>query len=222
MKISNKRLLAALMATCCGVASVASAGTIYTSDFSGNYGAPDSSGSGYATYNAGRTIDGWTVGGAGVDIINDAYAPVPFPESTHYAVDLSALSAGSLTQSFSTTSGDFYSVSFYLSGNGTGAPDVKTTVYADNGSPTDTTSYTSSYSGGWTQYTYGFTATSASTTISFTSLVDTPQGPTIDYIQLTDNTVGASVPLPATAWGGMGLLGLIGASKTRKYLLGKN
>jgi hypothetical protein len=58
---------------------------------------------------------------------------------------------------------------------------------------------------GWTEYTYNFVATGASTTLSFASLDNSPYGPALDGVSV------AAVPEPA-AWGmligGFGLAGL--------------
>jgi choice-of-anchor C domain-containing protein len=68
----------------------------------------------YLTVNAGGTaITGWTVGSGGVDYIGSYWQAADGSRS----VDLSGNAPGFVSQSFATTAGATYTVSFYLAGN---------------------------------------------------------------------------------------------------------
>jgi choice-of-anchor C domain-containing protein len=162
---------------------------------------------GFTTLGAGDTsITGWTVGGNTIDYIGTYWTPA---DGT-YSLDMSGDSPGSISQTFDTVSGQTYNVGFDLAGNPAGPPIVKTMDVDVGGAPTpftfDTTGATLSNMG-WRNLVYTFTASGASTTLTFTSL-DTPgtaYGPALDNVSLT------AVPEPAT-WAMMILgIGLIGA-----------
>ena len=80
-------------------------------------------GAGFEQLNAGDTsIDGWTVEAGSVDWIG-TYWPA---QDGSMSIDMSGVNAGTLSQTFATTVGNTYTVSFYLSGNPAGPPTVKT------------------------------------------------------------------------------------------------
>jgi choice-of-anchor C domain-containing protein len=133
------------------------------------------------------SIDGWTVDAGSVDWIG-TYWDAPDGDMS---IDLSGADAGTLSQTFDTTIGNTYTVSFLLSGNPAGPPAVKTLdVSATGATPT---SYTHDTTGtdlttmDWTLETYSFLATSASTTLSFVSTTDTVFGPAIDAVVITES-----------------------------------
>jgi len=66
----------------------------------------------------------------------------------------------------------------------------------------------------FTTYSFGFTADSTSTTLSFTDLTTLSQSASTDFV--IDNVSVSPVPVPAAAWlFGSGLLGLIGAARRK-------
>lgn len=73
----------------------------------------------YLTVDPGGTIldgtSGWTVGGAGVDIISAPSYPV---HSGAQALDLNACDAGSITQTFPTVAGHTYDILYWVNSNG--------------------------------------------------------------------------------------------------------
>ena len=74
----------------------------------------------YSTYASGSTFVGdsgntWNVGGAGIDIINSAYAPLLFPHGIQ-AIDLNALDKGSIDTTVSLAAGS-YTLTFWLAAN---------------------------------------------------------------------------------------------------------
>ena len=133
------------------------------------------------------SIDGWTVDAGSVDWIGTYWTA---PDGA-MSIDMSGADAGTLSQTFDTTIGNTYTVSFLLSGNPAGPPAVKTLdVSATGGTPT---SYTHDTTGtdltsmDWTLETYSFLATSASTTLSFISTTGGVFGPAIDAVVVTES-----------------------------------
>ena len=165
----------------------------------------------YATHNNGSTaITGWTVGGASIDYIGSYWAAGEGDRS----IDLSGNTAGSVAQTFDTVIGQHYLVSFLLAGNPDGAPSVKNVGVGATGNATANITFDSTgnsrSSMGWTQYSYDFVATGASTTLSFASLDNSPYGAALDGVSV------AAVPEPAV-WGMMiGGFALAGGSLRRR------
>jgi choice-of-anchor C domain-containing protein len=131
-------------------------------------------------------------------------------------VDLNGNGPGAIGQTFVTTPGATYRVTFCLAGNPQGLVAVKTLDVSATGGPTasyqfDTTGRTLTDMG-WTQRTYDFVATGASTTVTFTSTTSTAFGPAVDNV-----TLAQIQPIPAqtqaiptvSEWGMAMLIGLI-------------
>jgi choice-of-anchor C domain-containing protein len=202
------RLLLTAAVVALGFAGSAQAATIVNGSFeTGTF-----TGGAFDTLGAGNTnITGWTIGGAGVDWIGSHWQA----SNGNRSVDMSALSAGSLSQTLLTTIGQSYKLTFDLSGNPDGAPFPKQLNVAINGgTPTtfafDTAGRSRPNNMGWLGQTYFFTATSASSVLSFTSLANTPSGPALDNVQI------AAVPEAGT-WAMMiAGFGLAGASLRRR------
>ncbi len=167
----------------------------------------------FTTLNSGdsTSITGWTVGGSGVDYIGTYWTPNEGARS----IDLSALGAGSLAQTFDTVAGKSYRVSFYLAGNPAGAPLIKTARVSASGNAAsdysfDETGFSLSNMG-WALKSYDFVAgAGTSTTLTFASLNDTPYGPALDNVSIS------AVPEPAS-WALMiAGFGFAGASLRRR------
>jgi choice-of-anchor C domain-containing protein len=170
-------------------------------------GSPSDGRQGLTTVSSGSTnITGWTVGGNGIDWIGPYWQAASGTKS----IDLSALSAGSISQdNIATTVGQQYRVTFDMAGNPDGGNVVKSlNVQATNGGTTQT--YTFDTTGksktnmGWTTYLYDFFATSSSTTLSFTSLDTGPYGPALDNVSIQV----IPVPEPASILGVAAVAGL--------------
>ena len=184
------------------MATTSQAATIVNGSFeSGSFTA-----AGFDTLAAGNTsITGWTIGGAGVDWIGNYWQA----SNGNRSIDLSALSAGSLSQSFSTVIGQRYNVKFDLAGNPDGGPALKQMVVTINDVDAATfdftTGATSRANMGWIGNQYNFTATSTSSTLKFTSLTQTPSGPALDNVSIS------AVP-EASTWAlliaGFGMVGV--------------
>ncbi len=200
-----RRILPVLAAL--AIAGSANAATIVNGSF--EIGIPDPGS--FATVPAGGSnIDGWTVGGAGVDYIGSYWVSQDGARS----LDLSALTAGSVSQDIATDIGTTYVVSFYMSGNPDGAPDIKTLTASAGSTSANYNVDTSTFATPdlvWTRYTLRFTALAAATTLTFGSADDSPWGPALDNITI------AAVP-EASTWGmliaGLGLVGM--ASRRRR------
>ena len=144
-------------------------------------------GSGFEQLNAGDTsIDGWTVAAGSIDWIDGYWTA----EDGSMSLDLSGTEPGTISQTFDTTIGNTYTVSFFLSGNPAGDPTIKTLDVTATGAAA--TSYTYDVTGNdlanmnWTAETYTFLATSASTTLSFVSTTTTAFGPALDDVVITE------------------------------------
>jgi choice-of-anchor C domain-containing protein len=142
---------------------------------------------GFEQLNAGDTsLDGWTVDAGSVDWIG-TYWPA---QDGSMSIDMSGLDAGTLSQTFATTVGNTYTVSFYLSGNPAGPPAVKTLNVSATGGTVSSYSFDASAntlsSMIWTQETYSFLATGTSTTLSFVSTTPGPFGPALDNVVVTE------------------------------------
>jgi choice-of-anchor C domain-containing protein len=144
---------------------------------------------GFVTLNSGDTfIQGWTVGGNGVDLNGNYWQPSDGKNS----VDLSALAAGSLAQTFPTIPGARYNLRFDLAGNPAGTPAVKTLrvmvaeVSQDFSFDTTGKSLTNM---GWVTKSLSFKATSPATTLTFESLDNTFYGPVIDNVRVFKRTL---------------------------------
>jgi choice-of-anchor C domain-containing protein len=140
----------------------------------------------YTSLSAGApNLTGWTVGGAGIDWLGSHTQANTGTRS----LDLNQMDAGSVSQTFATTPGSSYQVSFALAGNPVCAPVTKAlSVSASNSQSTyffNTTGY-SQANPGWVNQTFRFQATSSSTTLTFAS--QTPGsscGPLIDTVSLS-------------------------------------
>lgn len=178
-------------------------------------GNPNFNGFGFESLSApdNFTITGWTVSSGSVDYVG------PYWQAAHgqRSLDLAGLYFnGTIFQSFPTTVGVPYVVSFALAGN----PDVQprtTTVQvwvSSGGPPYASQTFNYVVNGqthtnmGWTYVNWIFTAQSSLTTLGFTSLdtYNDPQwgysfGPALDDVSVT------AIPEPATlALVGLGLI----------------
>ena len=118
---------------------------------------------------AGATnITGWSIGGHSIDWIGSYWQPQDGARS----LDLNGTGAGSVSQTFATTAGQQYKVSFWMSANFDGGPSLKT-IQVDVNDNTQTFSYTggSTSSGNmfWEQASFIFVANSSTETLTFLS-----------------------------------------------------
>lgn len=167
----------------------------------------------FSTVSAGGTdITGWTVDAGSVDYISSYWAASDGVRS----IDIAGSAIGALSQSFATTAGQSYVISFDLSSN----PDLSgprdLLVSIDGGAPNVFThpGSTGSDAAGmnWTAQSFSFLAGGPSTTITFTTN-GTAQGV---FGPALDNVAAIAVPEPA-AWAMMlAGFGLVGGAMRRR------
>ena len=142
-------------------------------------------------------IDGWAVTSGSVDWISNVYSTWQ-PESGLYSLDINGNSPGAIAQSFTTVPGTTYSVQFYLGANpgaySSGSVTLSATV--TGGSPTQFTVPVSS-SVIWAPKSFTFTASSATTTLTFAGDPNTgASGPALDNVSVTE--VAPAIPSAPT------------------------
>ena len=149
-------------------------------------------------------IPGWTVLGHSIDYTGSIWEVSDGVRS----VDLSGQGAGGVEQTFDTILGGNYQVLFDLAGNPAGNPAEKLLrVTATGGAIQDYSFDTTGKSFndmGWQTVAYNFTAIGPSTTLLFTSLINTPYGPALDNVRVSTNAI-TPVPTPALLPGLVGL-----------------
>jgi len=151
----------------------------------GSFESPLAPAGSFTTYTAGQSIGPWTVAGAGVDLIGAGFWAASDGDQS---VDLSGPSAGAVSQTFATTPGTVYSVSYSLAGNPAGGPIVKTGRVLLDGQ--DLQDFTFNISGktftdmGYSTEHFTFLATKPSATLTFASTTATAYGPVLDNVQI--------------------------------------
>jgi choice-of-anchor C domain-containing protein len=151
--------------------------------------------------NGDTSVRGWVVTGEGVDYVSTGYW---LSSDGPRAIDLDGSARSRLTppyvqggieQTFATTPGTRYLVTFDLAGNPNQLPRVKRMRVSAAGQEAEFTFDTTGKTGarmGWTPQHWTFTANAASTTLEFRSLTVSPQ---TGYSAAIDNV--AVVPEPA-------------------------
>lgn len=147
---------------------------------------------GFTTKNSGNTdITGWAVTGHSVDYIGSYWQAADGLRS----IDLNGNGQGGIEQTFDTIAGTTYRVGFALAGNPDGLPLVKTVRTASGATWQDDTftlGAATKANMGWQYYTFDFTATAASSTLSFSSRDAGFFGAALDDVSVS------AVPEPAS------------------------
>lgn len=168
---------------------------VQNGDFEIGVGAPNG---GWTTFYGGSSLPGgWLVGGHSVDVHNN-HTPA---HSGTQSVDLSGEAAGSITQTLTTSIGAAYTLEFWVTPHSFGVYNKVFEVWWD-GSLIDTITIPYSNTFPWSNYSYGVTATSASTLLSFVSL--SPNGGAI-----IDDVSVSAVPDAGSVVGLFGLVSLL-------------
>ncbi|NCR76212.1 MAG: choice-of-anchor C family protein [Microcystis aeruginosa K13-06] len=173
-------------------------------------------GTSYITLGVGSTvITGWTVSQATIDYIGTYWQASEGSRN----LDLSGLNAGGIQQTFNTTVGETYRVTFDLAGNTDYSPTIKEMRVSAGGNSADFSfdiTGKSRSNMGWVSKSWGFTATGTTTTLSFLNLVDTPYGPALDNVSVIAlSSPPPSIPEPSSVLGllSLGVLGISSALK---------
>jgi choice-of-anchor C domain-containing protein len=142
-------------------------------------------------------LPGWVVTGEGVDLVGAGYWS---SADGTYAIDLDGsarsrttppFAHGGIAQTFATTPGRRYQLTFELAGNPNRPPARKPMRIAAAGQSVEFVFDATGKTGrnmGWVTKTWTFTATGDSTTLEFTSLTQSPQtgyGAAIDRVAVT-------------------------------------
>lgn len=175
-------------------------------------------GTGFISVGVGNnSLTGWTITQDDVHYVGDFWEA---SDGIH-SIDLDGVigSAGVIEQTFLTTPGETYRVSFDLAGNPdtdprSGSPIKPMRISADGQSAEftfDVTGQTLSNMG-WIPQIWGFVADDTSATLEFRSLTTiSGWGVALDNINVN------AVPIPATAWlFSSGLIGLVGIARRKK------
>jgi choice-of-anchor C domain-containing protein len=147
----------------------------------------------YAVVAGGSTdITGWTVTGVGIDWLDNTYWEasdgLASLDLSGTLFDGSFVYAGGIEQTFATTAGEQYTVTFDLAGNSY-AQAIETVRVSAAGQSQDYSFDTAGHSNsdmGWIGQTFTFTATGTSTTLNFSSLDGSGDfaGATIDNVHV--------------------------------------
>lgn len=160
-------------------------------------------------------MTGWTVTSGNVDLVNTSYFAPDFVASDgRNSVDLNGSTIGAIAQTFDTVAGAKYRVTFDLNTNPyDGNSSALKTVLVSAGADSGVFSYSNALhpvgaGGPWQSHVFDFTATGASTTLTFQSTTNNCcYGAELDNVALGV----AGVPEPAM-WAmmmaGFGLMGL--------------
>lgn len=159
---------------------------------------------GYTTFYAGESFPGWSVTSGNVDVVAASFAPSN-PSSGQW-LDLVGFNDGTITQTFATTSGATYLLTF-LYGNNPGGSPRSANVSVGNFAGTITSNTGLNYN----SFSQLFTATGSSTTLTFASF-----GGSGNAGIALDNVAVTAVPEPAS-WAMMILgFGLVGGAMRRR------
>lgn len=189
-------------ATCVAlmIGSAASAATIANGSFE-----LGTTPGGFATLSNGSTsITGWTVGGANIDYIGNYWVA----QDGGRSLDLTGNARGSISTTITgLIAGATYELSFWMSGNPAGNPAAKQMdVTLANPSTTANYQYDIQTSGNtltdmkWVEYFLKFTATSATSLLTFAAANDDGNGNACCYGPALDNVSIAAVPVPAAGF----------------------
>ncbi len=125
-------------------------------------------------------IQAWDVTANSVDYIGTLWAASDGVRS----LDMTGTpGAGTVSQTISTVPGQSYTLTFDLGGNASGAPALKQLRVAAAGMSQEY-EFDVSTETPWKHEAFGFTASSTSTIVSFSSLIDGLFGPTIDNVSV--------------------------------------
>lgn len=162
----------------------------------------------------GSELTDWTVGGSGVDWHNSNDMRFPFEGEFVLDLNLDGASSGTLSQTFATNPGEFYSLTFYLSGPGInfGFPNPREVQVNIAGiQQTFSTPASLNTDISWQENQLQFEAIGNETTLTFSSVNNAGfWGPVLDEVSV-EEVVSAPESSPILC---LLALGTIGASST--------
>jgi len=157
------------------------------------------------------TITGWSVGGPGTGV-DWLIEPFFGADTGVHSLDLQHTIASSISTVIPTVTGEIYELSFAaatVSGRDSLGTVTAGSLVSEPFSAIPSAAFSNQ---AFTPYSFLFTATGPTTTITFTGTGNSFYGPVIDTV-----SVISPVPLPAAVWlFGSGLLGLFGISRHKK------
>ncbi|MEU0991232.1 choice-of-anchor C family protein [Streptomyces sp. NPDC005953] len=161
----------------------------------GSFEYPTAPANSFTTVNSGQAIGPWQVTSGGVDLIGDGFWQAA---EGGQSVDLNATQAGTVTQTFTTTPGRTYTVTYALAANPEGAPAVKTGRVLVDGQNFQDFSFDSTgktrAAMGYVQRQVTFVANASTTTLGFASTSPGAYGPVIDDVRVTGSSPCSCTP----------------------------
>lgn len=158
----------------------------------GSFETPTAPAKSFTTRTAGQTIGPWTVTKGSVDHIGAGYWAAAEGDQS---VDLNGVQAGGVAQTFATTPGTRYKVTYSVAANYVGGPVVKTGRVLVNGQEAQSFSFDSTgktaVDMGYSSESFEFSAAVPQTTLTFDSTTVTASGgasaygPVLDAVTVT-------------------------------------
>jgi hypothetical protein len=172
-----------------------------TFGFYTNYGPPN----GDPHYGGTSFDSAWNITSGNVDLVYQAGGWPANPDTQPNYLDLNGNTAGTILQTFNTTAGQKYSLTFVYSNNAGAAPDPdRANVLVDGNTLATIQHYGATTSDlNWTSFSQTFIASGAQTTLSFAQIDNCCNGGI-----LLDSVNVSAIPEPAT-WAMM-ILGFLG------------
>lgn len=164
----------------------------------GDFATPDLEDQAVLTFVKGQRIgNGFTVTDGNVDLVRTDLGGVNhFPvHGGDQSLDLNGDTPGTIAKAINTTTGDHYTVVFYLAGNPDGAPFAKPLLVSatpgglSSTQPAIASAQYTAFSGevGFVQATLSFIAQGAETTVTFASkTANSPYGPVLADVSMRD------------------------------------
>ncbi|MFD8787623.1 choice-of-anchor C family protein [Kitasatospora sp. NPDC059599] len=153
----------------------------------GSFESPKVPANAFTELTAGQTIGPWRITAGSVDLIGAGFWQAAEGDQS---VDLNGANSGTIAQTFTTTPGATYSVTYALAGNPAGGPAVRTGWARIDGQ--DFQAFTFDVTGrsaaamGYVGRQFTFVAQNSSTTLAFASTVAGAYGPVIDDVRVTE------------------------------------
>jgi choice-of-anchor C domain-containing protein len=139
----------------------------------------------FTTLGTGQGIGPWQVTSGSVDLIGAGFWQAAEGDQS---VDLSGNGPGTIAQTFTTTPGTTYSVTYSLAGNPDSGPALKTGRAQIDGQDFQDLSFNTTgktrANMGYVGRQFTFVAVNSTTTLSFTSTTATAAGPVVDNVQV--------------------------------------